>query len=53
MNSSILSSGKWVKIKTKESGIYKISFSDLAEMGFSNPENISLWGSHEGQLLSI
>lgn len=50
VNSSILSSGKWVKIKTKESGIYKISFSDLAEMGFSNPENISLWGSHEGQL---
>ncbi len=42
---SVLSTGKWVKIKTKEKGIYKISFSTLKEWGFNNPERVNVYGS--------
>jgi len=44
-SSSVLSSGYWYKIKIKESGIYKISFNELIKMGFSNPENIRVFGN--------
>ncbi|WP_102407215.1 type IX secretion system sortase PorU [Parabacteroides bouchesdurhonensis] len=42
--SSVLSSGKWVKIKVQENGIYKLSFSDLNAMGFSDPSKVSVHG---------
>lgn len=42
---SVLSSGIWKKIKIKEDGVYKISYSDLVGMGFSNPENIHIYGN--------
>ena len=41
---SLLSSGKWVKIKVEKSGVYQISRSSLRSMGFSNPENVKLYG---------
>jgi hypothetical protein len=42
---SILRSGKWVKIKTKDKGIYKITFDQLKQWGFSNPEQVSMYGN--------
>lgn len=44
-NSSVLNSGKWIKIKTSRKGIYKIPYSKLSEWGFSNPAQVSVYGS--------
>lgn len=41
---SLLASGKWVKIRVSDSGVYEISKSKLSSMGFSNPANVSLYG---------
>lgn len=43
--SSVLSSGKWVKIRVETDGIYQITFSELLTMGFDNPANIRLFGN--------
>ncbi|OFY25206.1 MAG: hypothetical protein A2W98_02095 [Bacteroidetes bacterium GWF2_33_38] len=42
---SVLSSGKWVKIKIENDGIYKLTYSDLVDMGFQNPQNIRVFGN--------
>lgn len=44
LSNSVLASGKWVKVGVQKSGIYRISYEDLQRYGFSNPENISIWG---------
>lgn len=44
VENSRLASGKWVKIFTTESGIYDISYDELREMGFENPEKVSVFG---------
>lgn len=41
---SMLSSGKWVKIKVPESGVYKITNSTLRSMGFNDPSRVRLFG---------
>ncbi len=41
---SVLSSGKWVKIKIDKTGIYKITFDELRRMGFSDPSKVSVHG---------
>jgi hypothetical protein len=41
---SALSEGKWVKISVKETGVYKLTYSDLKEMGFSDPAKVSIHG---------
>jgi protein involved in ribonucleotide reduction len=43
--SSLLASGKWIKIRTKSRGIYKISYDQLRAWGFSNPEKVGLYGN--------
>ena len=42
---SVLRSGKWAKIKTKDKGIHKITFDQLKQWGFSNPEQVSMYGN--------
>jgi hypothetical protein len=42
---SVLSSGKWVKVKLTTTGVYKISYSELVAYGLSNISNISVWGN--------
>jgi len=42
---SILRSGKWVKIKTTDKGIYKITFDQLKQWGFSNPDQVAMYGN--------
>ena len=41
---SVLSSGKWVKIRVSNEGIYQLSRSYLAGLGFSNPDRVKLYG---------
>ena len=41
---SVLSSGNWVKIAISESGIYKLTYSDITSMGL-NPEKIRIFGN--------
>jgi hypothetical protein len=41
---SALSEGKWVKIRIKETGFYKLTYSDLKKMGFSDPLKVSVHG---------
>ncbi len=48
---SVLKQGKWLKIATTERGIYKIPYSKLSEWGFSNPENVHVFGAG-GTILS-
>ena len=49
-SSSILSTGKWVKIRVGESGVYKITAAELQQMGFTNPAKVRLCG-YGGRIL--
>ena len=48
---SILSSGKTVKIRVQEEGLYSFSYNELRDMGFSNPKNVHLRG-YGGEMLN-
>ncbi len=41
--SSVLASGKFVKIKVTDSGVYKLTYEDLVSMGI-NPANVHIFG---------
>ena len=49
-DTSVLAEGKWVKIAVTESGVYSLSFSRLASMGFSDPSKVAIYG-YGGNLL--
>ena len=49
-NESVLKSGKWVKLKISDDGIYKISYSQIQDLGFSNPEDVKIYGNNYGLL---
>ncbi|MCL2597501.1 MAG: type IX secretion system sortase PorU [Paludibacter sp.] len=42
-DNSALANGKFVKIKIKDSGIYKLTYNDLRNMGIA-PENVRIFG---------
>ena len=42
--SSVLATGKWVRVAVEESGVHKITDSELKKMGFSNPSKVRLYG---------
>ncbi|MGM9832392.1 MAG: type IX secretion system sortase PorU [Candidatus Limisoma sp.] len=42
---SLLASGKWVKLKATESGIYEISYAELSKYGFSNPKSVRVYAN--------
>ncbi len=42
---SVLSSGKWVKIKIDNDGVYRIPYSELNSWGFNNPSNVKVFGN--------
>ncbi len=44
-SNSVLSSGKWVKIKIDKDGVYRIPYSDLKSWGFNNPSNVKVFGN--------
>lgn len=41
---SQLSRGKWVKIRVDKTGIYKLTYAALKEMGFPDPSKVSIHG---------
>ncbi|MDR3129169.1 MAG: type IX secretion system sortase PorU [Tannerellaceae bacterium] len=41
---SVLAQGKWVKIEVKQTGIYRLSFTDIRKMGFDRPEEVAVYG---------
>ena len=41
---SQLATGKWVKISVPENGMYEITYDELREMGFNNPEKVNVFG---------
>lgn len=49
-NQSVLASGRWVKFKISEDGIYKISSTELQSLGFSNVQNVKIFGNKPGML---
>ena len=44
-STSLLSSGSWTKVKTKDKGIYKITYDQLKGWGYDNPEQVVLYGN--------
>ena len=47
---SKLANGKWVKVSITEDGLYQFSRASLKKMGFTNPDNVHLYG-YGGHLL--
>lgn len=43
-NESKLSSGKWVKIAIPEDGVYQLTYTELAKMGFPDPDQVRIYG---------
>ena len=41
---SVLSSGKWVKIRVGSEGVYQITKTSLKNMGFADPSKVKLYG---------
>ena len=41
---SVLSKGKWIKISVAKTGIHKITYQQLREMGIENPANVHIYG---------
>lgn len=41
---SVLSSGKWVRIKVRGSGMHQVTDSELREMGFADPGKVTVYG---------
>lgn len=48
--SSVLSEGKWVKIQVESTGMYKLTYPELQQMGFADPSKVSVFG-YGGQML--
>lgn len=49
---SVLANGYWYKIKIDKTGLYSLTFDELKSMGFSQPENIRVYGNGGIQLSS-
>jgi len=51
-SSSVLNSGKWQKIKINQTGIYKLTYKQISDLGFTNPDKIKIFGNG-GKVLSV
>jgi len=47
---SPLNKGHWVKIMTNKTGVYKVTYSQLVEWGFSSPQTIAVYGTGGAKL---
>lgn len=41
---SLLSSSRWIKIRTKDAGVYELTKAKLLSLGFKNPAKVRLYG---------
>lgn len=44
-SSSVLKTGRWYKIRIDQTGIQKLTYSQLKELGIQNPENVRVYGN--------
>lgn len=51
-DSSKLATGNWIKIRIPNTGIYKLTYSDLVSMGIQKPEQAKIYG-YGGQVLDM
>lgn len=49
---SVLSSGRWFRIKIMEDGIYKLTYEDLVQIGISDPAALQIFGNG-GMMLPV
>lgn len=49
---SLLSSGRWVRISVEETGIHQISYETLRQLGFGDPSKVSVFGYGGARLTS-
>ncbi|HEX2934541.1 MAG TPA: type IX secretion system sortase PorU [Bacteroidales bacterium] len=45
VTNSVLNSGEWFKMKVNKSGVYQVLYSDLKDLGLSNPANVRIYGN--------
>ena len=45
---SVLASGKWIKLAINSSGIYRIAYNDLKDMGIADKPDLPLYPSGQG-----
>lgn len=50
--SSVLSTGRWVRIKVSETGIHQLSHAALRELGFEDPQAVAVFGYGGARLTS-
>ena len=43
-SSSLLSSGKWVKVKVSSTGMQELTYDRLRQLGFSDPSKVAVYG---------
>jgi len=41
---SVLATGKWIQLKVKEDGIYKLTYDDIKKQGISDPSKVKIYG---------
>ena len=51
VSSSVLSTGKWVKVRVKEEGVYSLSASYLSSLGFKDISKVKVYG-YGGKMLN-
>lgn len=51
-DASLMASGKWTKMKVTSDGIYQLTYDQLAELGYNNPESVKVYGYSPTLLLS-
>ena len=41
---SVLATGKWIQLKVKEDGIYKLTYDDIKKQGINDPSKVKIYG---------
>ncbi|MBN2683360.1 MAG: type IX secretion system sortase PorU [Bacteroidales bacterium] len=49
-STSVLASGKWIKMRVQADGVYKLTYSEILAMGITNPLEIRIFGNGGGLL---
>ena len=47
---SVLSTGKWYRIRVENDGVYKITYSQIKSLGAANPSSVRIYGNGGGML---
>ena len=48
---SVLSTGKWIQMKVKENGIFKLTYDEIKKQGINDPSKVKIYG-YGGWMLS-